>query len=269
MDPDHLDIYGTHDALIQSFREYAEKIKPDGCLIIHEDVAHLIPVKQKRIIYGVSENADVQITDIQVVDGMACFSLAGKYALPGRFALSMPGTHNLLNACAALLAANLAGASADALVYALPTFAGVKRRFERIASKNGMVYIDDYAHHPTEISACIEAARMLFPDKKIKGIFQPHLFSRTRDFADGFSKSLSALDELILLNIYPARELPMVGVNSQMLLPAITCPVRLLDDDELMKTLALELPDTEVLLTIGAGDIDRFVPQIKNLILNS
>lgn len=269
MDPDHLDIYGTHDALITSFREYAEKIKPEGCLIIQESVAHLIPETRRRIVYGLSDSADVQISDIRIQDGMACFTLSGRLGFKGQFALSMPGTHNLLNATAALIAAREAGAPDEMLTRALPAFAGVKRRFERVAAKNGLVYIDDYAHHPTEISACIEAARMLFPGKKIKGIFQPHLFTRTRDFADGFAQSLSALDELILLNIYPARELPLPGVTSEMLLSAINCPARLLDDTALMDTLKHELHSTEVLLTIGAGDIDRFVPQIKNLILNS
>ncbi|MCB0396541.1 MAG: UDP-N-acetylmuramate--L-alanine ligase, partial [Flavobacteriales bacterium] len=175
---------------------------------------------------------------------------------------SQPGLHNIENALAATAMAVEAGLETSAIREGLATYEGVKRRFEYVVNANGVVYIDDYAHHPTEISACIKAARDFYPGKKITGVFQPHLFSRTRDLMDGFAESLSALDEVILLPIYPARELPIDGVDSEALLERIPVNQKSVCEKENLTARILNA-DCEVLLTLGAGDIDTLVDPLK------
>jgi len=179
--------------------------------------------------------------------------------------MGYPGLHNIENAIAAILIAYITGVSENEIRNAMASFEGVNRRFDvRIRTKN-LVYIDDYAHHPEELKACINSVRNLYKDKKITGIFQPHLFSRTKDFADEFAKSLELLDEVILLDIYPARELPIAGVSSQMLLDKINTKNKfLVQKSEILDF--LKSRELEVLLTLGAGDIDQLVEPIENLL---
>ena len=180
---------------------------------------------------------------------------------------TLPGRHNVENATVAIAIAIQLGLGETAVKKAMASFKGIKRRFEFIHRSNEVVYIDDYAHHPTELNAAIHAARALFPDRKITGIFQPHLYSRTRDFAQGFAKALDRLDEIILMDIYPARELPIEGVSSRIIFEKMENPSKVLvAKSNLMEE--LKGRDIEILLTLGAGDIDVFVQPIKSLIVN-
>src|SRR5690606_10557835 len=184
----------------------------------------------------------------------------------GRIKLGVPGFHNIENAIAASGAASLCGVPVNTIRKALESFTGVKRRFEFVVKGPKVIYVDDYAHHPTEIEAFLKSMKSMYPRRKLTVIFQPHLYSRTRDFAEGFSKGLSLADELLLMDIYPARELPIAGVNSDMLMNDITSPVQMrCGKNDLMEK--LEHMDIDVLVTIGAGDIDTFVDPIKNWLL--
>lgn len=179
--------------------------------------------------------------------------------------IGLPGRHNVYNAAAAFAAAREAGVSAENIKSALRSFKGVKRRFETIYADGHLVYIDDYAHHPAEIEATLTAARELYPDRKVTVVFQPHLFSRTRDFMDDFAQSLSIADEVILLPIYPAREVPIEGITSEALLGRLTLSDKsVVEKEALMEK--IEMLDTDVLITMGAGDIDRFVEPIRSIV---
>jgi UDP-N-acetylmuramate--alanine ligase len=261
VDPDHLDIYSDASSFTDGFRLFAKCLKSEGKLIVHESVASEF-AGISRISYGFGDEADVQIYDIRVGNGTFLFSVKGLYS-QADFVLHIPGRHNVLNAVAAVTACWLSGLPPEDLRLALASFRGVKRRFEKIAEHNGKVFIDDYAHHPSELEACISAARELYPDKRIFGAFQPHLFTRTRDFSAGFSAALNKLDYFYLLPIYPARELPIPGVSSQMLLADITAPGRLINKEDLADAVRKDLNRLDVFLTLGAGDIDREVERIK------
>lgn len=263
VDPDHLDIYGTADSFAESFRLFAACLKPGGRLIVYEAAAPSF-AGRSPVTYGFSPEADVQIKDVRVEEGIFRFSVSGLFRLED-CELHMPGRYNVLNAAAALTASFIYGVPADELKPALASYRGVKRRFEKVAEGRGKVYIDDYAHHPSELEACISAARELYPGKKIFGAFQPHLYTRTRDFAPGFSKALSRLDFLYLLPIYPARELPIPGVASEMLLNEIACPAEIVTRENLPARVKADMQHFDVLLTLGAGDIDREVKHIKSL----
>lgn len=264
MDPDHLDIYGTEESFREGFLQYASQVVPGGKLIIHESLKPFF-ADVPHITYGMLASADVRATNIRVENGRFVFNMEGAFRMEN-LSLAMPGRHNVLNATAALTAASLAGAPADGLPAALASFRGVKRRFEFLVHGPDKIYIDDYAHHPKELDACISAARELFPGKRIYGAFQPHLFTRTRDFAEGFSKSLSALDHLYLLPIYPARELPIDGVTSEMLKSNITCPTEIVPKQQLAQAVMLDKGDFDVLLTMGAGDIDQVTGDLQKLL---
>lgn len=261
VDPDHLDIYADAHSFAEGFRLFARCLKSGGKLIVHESVAHEF-AGSNCISYGFGNDADVQIYDVRVENGTFCFSIKGIYSHT-EFVLHMPGRHNVMNAAAAVTACWLSGLPLDDIRQALASFRGVKRRFEKISEHNGKVFIDDYAHHPSELEACISAARELYPGMRIFGAFQPHLFTRTRDFSAGFSAALSKLDYLYLLPIYPARELPIPGVSSQMLLADITTPGRLVDKEDLASAVREDINRFDVFLTLGAGDIDREVEQIR------
>lgn len=264
MDPDHLDIYGTEENFREGFLQYASQVVDGGKLIVNESLCPFF--KDKAFIsYGIGETADVRAKNIRVENGRFVFDIDGIFTLEN-LSLAMPGRHNVSNAVAALSAAYFAGAPLDKLALALASFKGVKRRFELMAENAGKVYIDDYAHHPKELDACISAARELFPGKRIFGAFQPHLFSRTRDFAEGFAQSLSALDYLYLLPIYPARELPIEGVTSEFLQAQISCPNEIVSKTDLAKSVSLDLGNFDVLLTMGAGDIDQVVGDLQKII---
>jgi UDP-N-acetylmuramate--alanine ligase len=262
MDPDHLDIYGDPHSVVEGYNLFAKRIKSSGTLIHKKG----LPVEYKNITevysYSISDQADFQAVNIRVENGSFVFDLITPEGKEEDLHLGLPGFHNIENAVAAYAVARLSGITPGSLRNSMASFSGVKRRFEYVIRKENFVFIDDYAHHPEELRACISSVRELYPGKKITGIFQPHLYSRTRDFAEGFAESLSMLDELILLEIYPARELPITGVNSKMILDMVKLKNKTLCTlEELMDIMKTRRP--EVLLTIGAGDIDQLVEPLK------
>jgi len=266
-DPDHLDIYGEAEKVKESFEAFAGKLKSNGRLFIKKGLMLNLRAGISRSTYSASEDADYCAEKLEVREGLFEFDALKNGTSLGRFSLAVPGRHNVENALAAIAIADHLGIGVPEIQDAVSSFKGVKRRFERIVDNPKIVYIDDYAHHPKEIEACVQAARDLFPGKKITGIFQPHLFSRTRDFADGFAESLSRLDELILMDIYPAREQPLPGVTSEMILGKVTLNDKFsVTKQELLQVVKNRLETTDVLLTMGAGDIDAFVQPIEEMI---
>lgn len=264
VDADHLDIYKTHEALKSAFAEFISKIRTGGTLIINAQVDLPLATDKKVVTYGGAES-DYRAENIRVEAGSFVFNLVGPAIKIEDIHMEVPGKHNVENALAASAAAHLTGLNAAQIKQGLETYKGVKRRFEFICKTRGSVYVDDYAHHPEEIKACIGAARALFPGRKITGIFQPHLFSRTRDFATGFSEALSLLDEVVLLPIYPAREMPIPGVNSEMLMEQITCKEKACMEQSEVESW-VNTSTIDVLITMGAGDIDKLVEKIKVVI---
>src|SRR6218665_602352 len=263
-DADHLDIYGTHENMLASFQDFMALIKPNGNLIIHEKIKGLASsCRANAETYG--EGGQFYAENISAQGGVFKFDFVGQSKIQD-IELGIPGFHNMENAIAAIRAALLLNISAEVIRPALAGFRGVKRRFEFIVRREEAVYIDDYAHHPAEIEAFIKSVRHFYPSKKLTVIFQPHLFTRTRDFAAGFSESLSLADEVLLLDIYPAREKPISGVTSDILFDAIASPEkeRCSKEDVLQK---LRRRTLEVVATVGAGDIDTLVEPIKNMLL--
>lgn len=265
-DPDHLDIYGDHDQLVESFKAFIGQIHEGGDLVIHDSVAEKLTENTERIntyTYGLTRG-HFFAGNITARSGFFEFDLHG-FAAVEKIVLGVPGFHNVENAIAASVAANLCGVQLNSIREALKSFKGVKRRFEFIVNTSRVVYIDDYAHHPAEIEAFLGSVRSMYPDRKLTVVFQPHLYTRTRDFASGFSRSLSTADELILMDIYPARELPIPGVDSDMIMRDVTSQVRIrCGKHDLMQV--LEGREFELIVTIGAGDIDTFVGPIKKLL---
>lgn len=258
-DADHLDVYSDDSSFQQGFQDYANLIDKDGCLIHHVDV---VLKHNNSISYGMNCKADFKGDNERFANGKYCIDVYTSQFQWRDLELGLPGTHNAENALACIALLTQLGMNEADIRHGLATFLGVKRRFEYQIRTTDLVFIDDYAHHPTEIKALIDSVIKLYPDKKITGIFQPHLFSRTRDFFKGFIKELSRLDEVILLPIYPAREEPLEGVTSDNLLKQISSPIkRLLNTTEVVEY--IERSKTEVLLTIGAGDIDRIVEPLK------
>lgn len=260
MDADHLDIYGDVTAIEDSFREFADKVEEKSLLFVPKG----LPLEGVQI--AINEEAAFSVQDIKIVDSVYLFSIQTPKELVTNVAFSLPGHHNLMNALMAFAMAYTYGVSVDLIKKALADFKGVQRRFSYQIKSEKLVYIDDYAHHPTEINAVNQAVRELYPNKKILAIFQPHLFSRTQDFAEDFATSLSRFDELLLLDIYPARELPIEGVTSTWLLSKIdnqnkklTTQANLISD--------ILASDAQVIVTIGAGDIGEWVPSIKKALL--
>ena len=275
IDADHLDIYGDYQHLVESFNEFVNKTSDDGLVIYHANLP--VVTNKKHVTYGL-ENADVVAKNVKIVDGETQFDVvvaAGRglqsttitLSAPRTFTMSLYGNHNVQNALAAIIACSRLGVSEDDIRKGLATFKGVQRRFDIRVRDEKHVYIDDYAHHPEEIKAALLAARNVFPHKELTVVFQPHLFTRTRDFMDGFAESLSLADRVILLDIYPARELPIEGVTSAALLKKITAKEKMLTTkEELLKK--IKDIDPELVMTVGAGDIDRFVPQIEEMLKN-
>ncbi len=265
-DADHLDIYGNHESLITSFKDYIKQINKGGSLIIHESIDELLTegvTHVSKSIYSMSRG-QFFAGNITAKSGFFEFDLHG-FGKVQHIRLGVPGFHNIENAIAASVAAHLAGVDVPTIKKALESFTGVKRRFEFVIKDRKVIYVDDYAHHPTEIEAFLRSMKSMYSQRKLTVIFQPHLYSRTRDFAEGFSKTLSMADELLLMDIYPARELPIAGVDSDMIFNNVTSPVKIrCNKSDLMEKLG-EL-DVEVLVTIGAGDIDTFVEPIKNML---
>ncbi|MDQ3191656.1 MAG: UDP-N-acetylmuramate--L-alanine ligase [Bacteroidota bacterium] len=262
MDADHLDIYGEAKYLEESFNLFADQVKEQGHVVYKKQLPLLLTGKTYNETYSVNEKAGYYAENIRVENGKFLFDFISSDIQIRNISYNMPGRHNIENAVAATAAAILAGIEHKHLKAALESFKGVKRRFEYVINTKDLVFIDDYAHHPEELKACISAAKELYPGKKITGVFQPHLFSRTRDFADAFAENLDLLDECILLDIYPARELPIEGISSDMLLRKMQMSNKKIVSKE---NLLLELKKNklEVLLTLGAGDIDKLVEPIR------
>jgi UDP-N-acetylmuramate--alanine ligase len=266
MDADHLDIYGSKDYLVESFRLFANQIKKNGKLFLKKSLA-LKNISTKPISYSAKEKADYYATDIRVENGYFYYTIICPDKSNIKIKSIVPGKHNVENAVVACAVALTLGVSARDIKKALQSYTGVCRRFDYRIKDDDLVFIDDYAHHPEEIKACVNAARELYPGKKITGVFQPHLFSRTRDLADGFAESLAMLDELILLDIYPARELPIEGITSENLLKKIHLKNKMVcSKEDLINELIKRKLD--VLITIGAGDIDQLVGPIEKSLKN-
>lgn len=262
MDADHLDIYGDAAHLQESFHLFVSQIKEDGKLFVREG----LPLR--GITYSSGSQSALRASNIRVVNGAFVFDFEDGFTTIKDIVLSMPGRHNVENATAAIGVALSLGIKPALIKKAVAHFKGVKRRFETIVKTEEQVYIDDYAHHPEEIRACLDAVRQLYPEKKLTAIFQPHLFTRTRDFADDFAKVLSTVDDLILLDIYPARELPIEGITAEMLLNKITVENKQVCGKNLVADL-IKNKKPELILTIGAGDIDTLVEPLKNTLNNA
>ncbi|UYZ64818.1 UDP-N-acetylmuramate--L-alanine ligase [Hymenobacter weizhouensis] len=275
-DADHLDIYGDKDALVESFRQFVEQIKPGGTLIINHtadpSVAQAAPAGVQVIRYGLTpeQGPELYASGITAQGHQFRFALHGPRGSVDGLELAVPGYHNVENMLAAACVAQLHDLTPKQLRAAVAAYRGVKRRFEFILTagtpEQPRVYVDDYAHHPREIEAFLRSLRALYPGRRLRVIFQPHLFSRTRDFAPGFAESLSLADEVVLMDIYPARELPMPGVTSELILSQITAPQKSLQTREEILQNAQTDTNFDVLATVGAGDIDQLVPRLKNIL---
>ncbi|MFA6127539.1 MAG: UDP-N-acetylmuramate--L-alanine ligase [Bacteroidales bacterium] len=264
MDPDHLDIYGNYETLVQGFTDFVNRVRPESKLLIKEGLT-LQPDparKQKVLTYSLDgTGSDFFAANIRQVDMGYRFDLVTPEGKVKDLQTKIPGITNVENAVAATALTHMAGISEAGIRKGIAAFTGLVRRFDVRFNRSGMVYIDDYAHHPNEINALISSIRLLFPDRRITGIFQPHLYSRTRDFAHEFAESLGKLDELILLELYPAREKPIPGVDSKMILDQVNLEAkRLCTKEDLLSVLEQSQP--EILLTIGAGDIDQLCEPI-------
>ena len=263
-DPDHLDIYGTAEQFKEGFRQFAMKLDPKG-ICLQKEGLHL-PTLGTSFTYAVeSESADYSVFHLTWINGFLCGDIRLKNSWWRDVQFGLPGIHNAENALACVGLLHEMGMDEVQIRSGIKNFLGVKRRFEYIIRTEKLVYVDDYAHHPQEINALVNSIRLLYPKKKITGIFQPHLYSRTKDFVEDFAQELSELDELILLPIYAAREEPIQGVSSEWLLDKCK------NDQKSIKKPSEVLPYLStftggVLLTIGAGDIDRLVPSLKELL---
>ncbi len=256
MDADHLDIYGNEDELKKSFKDFTDKIKPGGKLFVRNG----LPIH--GITYGIDDGSDYCIKNLKIEDGTYIFDMLTPKATLSGVKFNKPGRHNLLNGLVAFAMAIETGAPAAELANALETFKGVQRRFSYKIKRDDFIYIDDYAHHPTEINAIYDAISEMHPDKKTLVIFQPHLFSRTKDFANDFARSLSKFDSILLLDIYPAREKPIEGITSEWLMGKIKNPnTKTISKINLIQEIKQQNP--EVLVTMGAGDIGLEVARIK------
>ena len=276
LDADHLDIYNDVDDMKNTFKMFASNTKQNGMLLVNKsiDVDFEAPLDGSFMTYSSTVRADNIAFNLRIEEGSQYFDANFKEIMPGQvyeyelkdIQLQLPGKHNVENAISAIVVASSLGAKPEKIKAAITDFKGVKRRYD-LHAKGKYVYIDDYAHHPEEIKATLVATKELFPEKKITVVFQPHLYSRTRDFAAEFGDSLSLADEVLLLDIYPAREMPIEGVNSEMLLTQVVdCEKSLLKKSDLVEKLTN--PKRELLLTLGAGDIDQFVEPLKHYYVN-
>lgn len=266
-DPDHLDIYGTEEAYLESFAHFTSLIQPGGCLVIKKGIK-LIPRVQEGVkvyTYSARDGGDFHAGNIRVGNGTILFDFVAPDGVVADVELGVPVDINIENAVAAMAIARLNGVADDDMRRAMASFKGAKRRFEFWVKRDDRVMIDDYAHHPDELKASIRSVRALYPGRKLTVIFQPHLYSRTRDFAPQFAEALSMADQVILLDIYPARELPIPGVTSQLIFDRITCRDKELCLREKLLERIKEC-NFDILLTMGAGDIDRLLPDIASIV---
>ncbi|MEG1898713.1 MAG: UDP-N-acetylmuramate--L-alanine ligase [Bacteroidales bacterium] len=277
-DADHLDIYNNIENLKEAFAEFASQIKANGTLILKQGVKiNLEKVKAKIFTYSFNEPANFSPSNVELKQGgyfefdlnyPAHTTIYGTEVPAGvikKCTVGVPGWVNVENGIAAAAMSLIGGIEPQKIKDALATFNGVERRFDIHINTPKLAYIDDYAHHPKEISSAISSIRNIFPNRKLCGIFQPHLYTRTRDFAEDFAESLSKLDELILLDIYPARELPIAGITSKIIFDKVTAPQKTLIPKEEVLT-CLENKELDILITFGAGDIDRFIVPITQML---
>lgn len=266
-DSDHLDIYGTHEAYLESFRKYTSLIRPDGYLIIKKGIDLQPDVKEGVTVYTYSDKeGDFHAENIRIGNGEIFFDFISPLGNIKDVQLGVPVYVNIENGIAAMALAQIGGATAEEIKAAMPQFKGVDRRFDFKLKNDHIVFLSDYAHHPAEIKQSVSSLRMLYPDKKLTAIFQPHLYTRTRDFYKDFADSLSLLDEVILLDIYPARELPIEGVTSKLIYDNLRPGI---EKTMCHKEGLIELLKTkkiEVLITLGAGDVDNYVTPIYELL---
>lgn len=263
VDPDHLDIYHESTQLIDSFAAFAHLVPQEGKLILKAGLALPEELYNNALTYHTSLSADVRLGECVQQNGNYHFEVDFCGEKIPDIMLGMAGFHNVENALAAIAAAKIHGLTNEQIRAGLKSFLGVKRRFEYIIRREDFVFIDDYAHHPEELKACIRSVKAIYPGKAITGVFQPHLFSRTRDFYQGFADSLSELDTVVLLDIYPARELPIPGVSSAVLLEMINSDKKMLCTKAALPAKLKELKPA-ILLTMGAGDIDQLVIPISH-----
>ena len=269
VDSDHLDIYGTREAYLESFNKYTSLIVPGGYLIAKKGI-ELSPRVQENVkvySYGIEEG-DFRAENIRIGNGEIIFDYISPFGNIKDIQLGVPVYVNIENGVAAMALAQIAGVTNEEIKKAMPTFGGVDRRFDFKIKEDNLVFLSDYAHHPAEIKQSISSVKALYPGKKVTVIFQPHLYTRTRDFYKEFASSLSLADEVILLDIYPARELPIEGVTSRLIFDNLANPAKttMCSKEELLDLIAGK--DIEILITLGAGDIDNMVPQICNILKN-
>ncbi|WP_207534635.1 UDP-N-acetylmuramate--L-alanine ligase [Desertivirga arenae] len=263
MDADHLDIYGDDSHVKESFRLFASQLKEGGKLIRKSG----LPLEGGTN-YSAKEVAEVCATNVRIEAGTFFFDFKGQDLEINDIELGLPGLHNVENATAAIQASLLLNIEAEKIKAALKDFRGVKRRFEYVIRTDEKVFIDDYAHHPEELRACLSAVKQLYPGRKLTVVFQPHLYSRTRDFVDGFAEVLDMADELVLLDIYPARELPIPGVTSEIIYNKMKLENKQISSKESAEAIIAKL-QPELLLTVGAGDIDTLVLPFKEILENA
>lgn len=265
-DADHLDIYGTHEEMKSAFSEFVSQIKAGGALVLKKGIELDIDnpvIKVYR--YSFDSLCDFYARDISLLEGgYYSFDLVCPDRVIKDCTLGIPGWINVENSVAAAALAWCGGVDDDKLREAMKTFAGVKRRFDFYINTPEVVYMDDYAHHPEELTAAITSVRKMFPGRKIKAVFQPHLYTRTRDFMQGFSEALSLADEVVMLPIYPARELPIEGITSEAVLNNVTCKSSIVEREDIVE--ALEAGDNDVLVTFGAGNIDAYCEKIAQML---
>lgn len=268
-DPDHLDIYGTAEAYRESFEHFTSLIRPDGCLLMKKEIA-VTPRLQpgvKLYTYSVTEGGDFYAENIRIGNGDIFFDFVGPDIRIDNIRLGVPVKVNIENGVAAIVLAWMNGVTPEEIRRGMATFAGPRRRFDFHLKKENIVLIDDYAHHPAELEASILSVKELYAARKVTGIFQPHLYTRTRDFAAAFAASLSLLDEVVLLDIYPAREEPIPGVTSAIIYEAVTAPrKKWIRKEDLLPWVSAEANRLEVVLMLGAGDIDRLIEPVKQIL---
>jgi UDP-N-acetylmuramate--alanine ligase len=263
VDADHLDIYGDYAEVLQAYEAFASQIKYNGTLIIKHGIGltPLLSVSVKVYTYALRDRADFHLNNIEIKDGYYHFNLVTPNGTINDLRLGVPGLYNVENAVAASAAALQRGITADELRKGLNSFSGVVRRFDVRYRSKKVVFIDDYAHHPEELRATITSVKEMFPGRRVAGIFQPHLFTRTRDFLNEFAQSLDLLDKVYLLDIYAAREEPIPGVSSNSILKLMKCTSKgIYSDEELIDSLKVD--EVDILVSMGAGDIDKLVPVI-------
>ena len=270
MDPDHLDVYGTLDRMKEAFALFGSQVKNGGTIICRKGIESEISPKTgvEKVTYGINEHADYFAENIRIKgEGLPVFDLATPGARIRDLELGVAGIFNILNAVAATAAAMICGAGEHEVRAGLKSFRGLSRRFEIIINKPQGVLIDDYAHHPAELKACISSVREIFSGREITGVFQPHLYSRTRDFADEFAETLESLDKIVLLDIYPAREKPIPGVTSALIFNKVNKESKIMCSREELPGVVAGMV-TDVVVMMGAGNIDALVEPVKNVLMS-